>query len=135
MALIQWSDKLSVRVAEIDQQHQKMIEMINALTDAIRQGKGDDVIQLILRGLKSYAEVHFKTEENYFKQFGYPEAQNHKKEHLFFIQKVSEFESGSTGGQLRLTIQVLQFLSDWLINHILGTDKAYSDCFNQNGLK
>ena len=135
MALIKWDDSFSVKVAEIDRQHQKLISMINELNDAMKQGKGKDILGKIVNGLISYTATHFKTEENYFERFGYPDANQHKKEHIAFVQKVSDFKNGFEKGKLSLSIEVMNFLSDWLQNHIKGTDKKYSQFFNGKGLK
>jgi hemerythrin len=135
MALIKWDDSFSVKVAEIDRQHQKLISMINELNDAMKQGKGKDILGKIVNGLISYTATHFKTEENYFERFGYPDADQHKKEHIAFVQKVSDFKDGFEKGKLSLSIEVMNFLSDWLQNHIKGTDKKYSQFFNGKGLK
>ncbi|MCX5829220.1 MAG: bacteriohemerythrin [Deltaproteobacteria bacterium] len=135
MALIKWSDSFSVNVVEIDKQHQKLVGMINDLDDAMRQGKGKDVLGKIVNGLISYTGTHFKTEERYFDQFGYPEANSHKKEHSDFVAKVSEFKDGFEKGKIGLTIKVMDFLSDWLQNHIKGVDKKYGPFFNDKGLK
>jgi hemerythrin len=135
MSLIKWNDSFSVKVAEIDKQHQKLIVMINELNDAMRQGKGKDVLGKIINGLVEYTATHFKTEENYFKQFNYPQALAHKKEHDAFVQKVSEFKDEFEKGKISLTLEVMKFLSDWLRNHIKGTDKHYSQYFNEHGLK
>lgn len=134
MSLITWSDRLSVNVSEIDRQHQKLIAMINDLDDAMRQGKGKTVLGKIVSGLISYTVTHFKTEENYFDRFGYAETEAHKKEHAAFVRKVSDFKSGFEQGKITLTIEIMNFLSDWLKNHIKGTDKKYSAFFNANGL-
>ncbi len=135
MALIQWNEKLSVKVAEIDQQHKMLIDMVNELNDAMKQGKGKDVIGKIIDGLASYTVTHFSTEEKYFDQFGYPDTKNHKKEHATFVKKVSEFKDGFEKGKMSLTLNVMNFLSDWLKNHIMVTDKKYSQFFNEKGLK
>jgi hemerythrin len=135
MPLIQWNDGLSVNVAEIDKQHQKLVGMINDLNDAMLQGKGKDIIGKILNGLFLYAGTHFKTEERYFDQFGYPEAESHKKEHTDFVKKVSEFKSGFDQGKVGLSVDVMKFLSNWLQNHIKGVDKKYAPLFNAKGLK
>ena len=79
MALVTWNDSLSVNVAEIDQQHRKLIAMINELNDAMKIGKGKDVLGGIVNSLISYTATHFKTEEKYFAQFGYPDTEDHKK--------------------------------------------------------
>jgi hemerythrin len=135
MAIIQWNDTFSVKVAEIDQQHQKLVSMINELSDAMKQGKGKDALSKIVNGLVSYTVTHFNTEEKYFDRFGYPETDSHKKEHVAFVKKVSEFKDGFEKGKLSLSIEVMNFLSDWLKNHINGTDKKYSQFFNEKGLK
>ena len=135
MAMINWNDSLSVHVAEIDQQHKKLIEMINELNDAMKVGKGKDVLEKIVNNLIGYTATHFKTEENYFAKFGYPDTENHKKEHAAFVQKVSDFKTGFETGKLAMTIEVMSFLSDWLKNHIMGTDKKYASFFNEKGLR
>ena len=135
MALINWSDNLSVNVAEIDQQHKRLIAMINELNDAMKLGKGKEVLGKIIQGLLGYTITHFKTEEKYFAQFGYPDTDNHQKEHAAFIQKVTEFKDGFNNKKISLAIDVMNFLSDWLKKHIMGTDKKYSQFFNEKGLK
>ena len=135
MALIEWNDSLSVKIAEIDQQHQKLISMINELNDAMSHGKGKDVMARILGNLINYTSTHFRTEEKYFDQFDYPDKANHKREHTTFVNKVTDFKDGFEKGSIGLTIQVMNFLSDWLQNHIRGTDQKYSAFFNKHGLK
>ncbi len=135
MALIKWNDGLSVDVAMIDKQHQKLIDMINELHDAMRQGKGSAVLGRILNGLISYTDSHFKTEEKYFDQFGYPDTEAHKKAHEAFVRKVSDFRDGFEQGRTGLSIEIMNFLSDWLRQHIQGVDKKYGPFFNEHGLK
>jgi hemerythrin len=135
MAIMQWDTSLSVGVAEIDAQHQKLIAMINDLDDAMRQGKGKDIVGKIINELIAYTRSHFATEEKYFAQFAYPETDAHKAEHVVFTKKVGEFKAGFDKGSLGLTIQVMTFLSDWLRNHIKVVDKKYGPFFNSKGLK
>ena len=134
MSVIQWSDALSVNVAEIDQQHKTLIQIINDLNEAMRQGKGKDTLGKTIEGLLNYARTHFATEERYFDRFGYPKAKDHKIEHAVFVEKASEFKQGFDKGQISLSIQVMNFLSNWLRQHILGNDKKYSAFFNEKGL-
>jgi hemerythrin len=135
MALLLWDNSFSVNVAEIDRQHQKLIAMINNLNDAMKQGKGKDALTMIINELFAYAGNHFATEEKYFDKFGYPATSSHKLEHTNFVKKISDFKSGFDSGKLTLTIEVMNFMKDWLRTHIQGTDKKYSSFFNQNGLK
>ena len=135
MVLIQWNDSFSVNVVEIDKQHQKLIGIINDLDDAMSLGKGKDILGKIINGLINYAGIHFKTEERYFDQFGYPEANNHKKLHSDFVKKICEFKDSFETSKFGLTIEVMNFLSDWLQNHIKGVDMRYGPFFNEKGLK
>jgi hemerythrin len=135
MALITWNESLSVNIAEIDRQHKKLIGMVNDLNDAMKVGKGKEVLGEIVRGLVSYTVTHFRAEENYFDRYGYPETDAHKKEHAAFIEKVTDFKDKFESKNLFLTIEVMNFLSDWLKNHIMGTDKKYSRFFNEKGVK
>lgn len=135
MAVIQWSNDLSVNIAEIDRQHQKLVAMINDLSDAMRQGKGKDILGRTLNELIDYAATHFKTEENYFDQFKYPATISHKKEHTDFTRKVTDFKQGFESGKIGLSVEVMSFLGDWLRGHIKGVDQKYSSFFNEKGLK
>jgi hemerythrin len=135
MAMITWNDSLSVKVREIDLQHEKLIGMINELNEAMKSGKGKESLGKIINGLISYTATHFKQEERYFDKFKYPDTANHKKEHVAFVKKVTEFKEGFEKKDLAVTMEVMNFLSDWLRNHIKGTDKKYSKFFNEKGLK
>jgi hemerythrin len=134
MALIQWDKSFSVNVGEIDKQHQVLVQMINDLNEAMRQGKSKDILGKIIDGLVTYAVTHFKMEEKYFDQFEYASAFSHKKEHTDFTKKVAEFKSGFDKGKIMLSIEVMDFLSTWLQKHIKGSDMKYGPFFNEKGL-
>jgi hemerythrin len=135
MQLIKWNDSFSVNVAEIDLQHEKLASMINELNEAMLQAKGKVALTKILNELVAYTVNHFGTEEKYFAQYDFPYANNHKKEHQAFKEKVAAFKKDFDAGKLGLSIEVMKFLSDWLQTHIKGTDKKYSSFFNEKGLK
>jgi hemerythrin len=135
MAVINWDDSLSVGVEEIDRQHKKLIGMVNDLDDAMRKGKGKDVLGTIIEKMNTYTVTHFRTEEDYFNRLGYPESVSHKKEHVHFVNRSSEIKNEFASGKLALSIQVMEFLGKWWKDHILGTDKKYSRFFAEKGLK
>jgi len=135
VSLIKWDDGLSVTLVEIDRQHQRLIEMINDLHDAMKQGKGKDVLKKIINGLIEYAGYHFRTEEKYFDKFGYPDANSHKEEHRDFTKKVAEFKDGLTAGKIGLSMELLDFLTQWFQTHVKIVDKKYVPFFNEKGLK
>ncbi len=135
MSLIQWSSALSVNVKEIDDQHMKLIQMINSLDSAMQTGQGKTKVGEILTQMVNYALGHFALEEKYFAKFDYPDTPAHKAEHQKFVAEVSKFKKDFDAGTLGISIKVLSFLSDWLRGHIMGVDKKYSAFFNENGLK
>lgn len=135
MALINWDDSFSVGVKRIDDQHQKLVSMINELSDAMRQGKGKDVLGKIVTGLVDYTVTHFSLEEKLFVQVGYGDALAHKKTHEAFVAKVKAFKEDFDKGRIALSVEVMNFLSDWLKTHIKGTDKQYSTLFIAKGIE
>jgi hemerythrin len=135
MALMQWSTSLSVHVAEIDAQHQRLVEMINDLNEAMKEGRGREIIGRIVDGLISYTATHFATEEEYFSRFGYPGSAAHALEHRAFVNRVAEFRQGFEEGRLGLSVSVMNFLGTWLREHILGSDKEYVPFLNAKGLR
>ena len=135
MPLIEWNENLSVNISEFDQQHKKLIGMINELHDAMRKRKAKDVLGKIVDGLIDYTETHFSNEEKYLEQFNYPRIVTQKKEHSYFVKKITEFKKGFDEGCPMLSIDIMNFLKDWLVNHIQGTDKKYSAFLNEKGMK
>ncbi len=134
MAFLKWSDVLSVHVTEIDEQHQKLIQLINTLHDAMLEKKGKDVLANILDELAAYTVYHFSTEEKYMQQCNFPGLVNHKKEHDTFVGKVDSFIKDYQANRLGITIELMTFLKEWVSNHIQITDKKYSETFNKNGI-
>lgn len=125
MPFMEWSDKLETGVKEADEQHKKLVGLINDLYDAMKQGKGREVIDKVLDELVKYAWYHFTTEETLMSKYGYPELQAHKREHEAFKAKIKEFLEKKAKGEITLSVEVMSFLKDWLVKHIMGTDKKY----------
>ena len=135
MGMIQWNESLSVNVAEIDAQHQKLIGLINDLNAAMLRGKGRDVLGSILTGLVDYAETHFQTEERYFLRFGYPEAGPHQKAHADFVAKVIDFQNGFAADRAGLFVDVLLFSSDWPAAAHSNCRQEIRSLLHANGLR
>lgn len=135
MALIIWDESLSVHVKKIDEQHQKLIQLINDLHEAMRQRKTNEALGKIIDELIAYTTSHFLTEETYFEQFQYIDRLAHKRRHSEFVKKVGEFQKEFTSGKLMLSMEIMTFLKDWLVNHIQGEDKKYVPLFKEKGLQ
>jgi len=135
MAFLKWNDSLSVKITSIDDQHKKLIELINKFYEQVSHRTNDENISILIKGMKDYTQMHFDNEEKYMMQFNYPNYADHKKEHDFFISKVVELEEKFNKGKVILTFEITSFLKIWIKNHIQGSDKKYSDFFIRNGVK
>lgn len=135
MPIMSWTDTYSVGVAEIDLQHKKLIDLINALHDAMTKGQAKSVLGKILGDLISYCANHFSAEEKLFDQHGYPDAAEHKEKHQKMTSKVLALQQQFEQGKATITLDVMDFLQQWLDKHILGTDKKYGPFLNSKGVK
>jgi hemerythrin-like metal-binding protein len=124
MALFTWSAQYETGIFMIDTQHKKLVEAINTLHDAMKEGKGKEKAESTLSFLVDYTVQHFKTEEDLMKKKGYPDFVNHKAVHDKLVAEVTDMKTKYLAGKV-LPMQLSSFLSDWLKNHILGTDKKY----------
>lgn len=126
MALITWDDALLVEVDVIDRQHRQLVDLINQLDEALVAGQAQGVMDSIFGELESYIVTHFSTEERVFEDFGASDLEAHRKEHEAFTGKIGEMRR-----QLRhdgqAANEVMQYLADWLVHHILGRDKRTLD--------
>jgi len=131
---IPWSKKISVNVKEIDDQHKHFLGILNNLYDAIYKIKLKEKLGELLNELSDYTDIHFATEEKYFDQFHYDLADEHKKEHNQLKAKVAQFnERFKTEGE-DVAAELVDFLEDWLLDHLENQDKKYSKFFNEQGL-
>ncbi|MDP8243596.1 MAG: bacteriohemerythrin [Candidatus Hinthialibacter antarcticus] len=125
-SFVEWSDAMSVQAHNIDEQHKKLITLINQLYDAMKDKQAKAVLSGILDELVRYTKNHFSAEENKMEQAGYPKLEAHKKIHVGFTDKVLEFQRAFESGEVILSQDILDFLKDWLISHIMKQDQEYT---------
>lgn len=126
MSLITWTNDISVNHAEIDRQHQKLISLINLLFDAMKEGKGVDVLQHIFNELSSYTVYHFTYEEKIMEAYNFPYLTEHQWEHQQLIRKVADMQQQLQVSTSMLTVATMNFLRDWLNHHIKEEDQRLS---------
>ena len=134
MALIEWTDDLSVGVEEFNSHHKRLIEMINKLHDSIVTKTDSSVIEEILSELSNYTMYHFFTEEDAMKKHGYPDFDDHKAIHFNLTDKTLRFMQDLNSGKSGLSEELLAFLKEWLRDHILHIDMNYKSFFNSKGI-
>ena len=135
LPLFQWQAEYSVKIGILDQHHKRLFELMNQLHDAMREQSGQAVLAAILDNLLCYTQAHFSAEEVLMEAFGYPETLPHRIEHDRLTRIVLEFQQQFVAGQVRIGIQLMEFLESWLVQHILGSDKKYVDFFAERGAK
>jgi hemerythrin len=135
MSLLTWEDKYKVGVAEFDEQHKKLIDLINKLYEAMKSGHGKEILKDILNESIEYAKYHFQNEEKYFTKYGYPNTSEHIEEHNSFRKSVLDLKKRSDEGKTVVTSELMLFLKQWLISHIQVTDKKYGPYLNEKGLR
>jgi len=134
MALFEWTDKFSVGVRQLDKQHQKLFFLINGMYESMSKGEGKKAVERVIENLLEYTQTHFAEEEGLMEKHGYPEYPSHRQEHLELIARVMQFQKDFLDGNAFLSVQILNFLRDWLSNHIMKTDMKYSAFFKGKGV-
>lgn len=132
---LEWSDEYSVGIDSIDQQHKKLLGLINSLQTAIDYSTGDEYEQEALNELVDYTKTHFTYEEGLLEQNDYPDFEPHKAQHAEMINKVEEVLTEYSKDPETAMSNAVEFLKSWLINHINGTDKQYSSYLIERGVK
>ncbi|MBI3644598.1 MAG: bacteriohemerythrin [Acidobacteriales bacterium] len=135
MPLMTWTDKLSVGIKAIDDDHKKLVSMVNELYGGIVAGHGKETLGKVLDELVNYTKFHFAREEGFFAKTGYPAAAAHKKEHDDLTKQVLDVQAKYKSGALAtLSLEVMNFLKNWLVNHIQGSDQKYAPHLNAKGI-
>ena len=122
---VQWTPKLDLHVAMVDRQHRLLVDYINELYTAMAHNRTSEDLQAILRKLRDYTATHFADEEKLFTATAYLGAAEHMKIHRKFVAKLDEVEEQLKSGTATVSMDLLTFLKDWLVQHIMGTDPTY----------
>jgi len=125
MALIKDFNKYKIGIELSDKHHKNLIDIVNELFDTLTKGADSETILFFIKRLNTYANAHFKAEEDLMLDYKYPDLLSHKVIHKKFIDKLEliaqRAKNESVGKEL------VTFLVTWLIDHILKEDKKYAD--------
>lgn len=131
MAFMNWSATLETGHAQIDREHKALVDALNNLHAAMKQGKGKDEISKTLKFLRDYTVNHFKMEEGLMASSSYPESRGHAAYHADLVSQVSDLTAKFEAGKTLMTIEVMDFLERWLKDHILSEDKKLAAWLNR----
>lgn len=132
MSLMRWKDEYLTFIEAIDEQHQRLFELLNAIYDMMRVGRGGEAIAAALTELTEYSRFHFATEEGIMEQGGFAGLETHKAEHVRLLDEIRELRHRVLDGSTGMTMNELYFLKDWLLNHFTGVDRTLAKFLQKN---
>ncbi|GAB6043948.1 bacteriohemerythrin [Endothiovibrio diazotrophicus] len=129
---VEWSASLETGIAAIDEQHRRLVVLINRLNAALKQDLGAQVVGDVLEQLCDYTKTHFRDEEAAMARAGYHDP-DHLRLHGEFVRQVEEGIERYRSGERGHGMQLLNLLSTWLVKHIRGTDMQYVPALRGQG--
>ncbi|MHB8123540.1 MAG: bacteriohemerythrin [Desulfuromonadaceae bacterium] len=130
MAFFEWDDSIALGIPSIDTQHKALFDWVNILDAAIRNGDGAEAVGEIIWNLITYVTEHFSEEERLMLSCNYPDLAAHRQEHDQFVSRLREIQVNFLHGH-EMAASVLDFMVEWLVCHIKGTDQSYSRFIHQ----
>jgi hemerythrin len=124
--MIEWTIEYSVNYPSIDEEHKKLFSLLDNFYTSLQSGSSKEELVRLIKGLLDYANEHFKNEEAYMKSIGYPSFERHRAEHQAFIEKTDDFYEKISSGKLILSVEVTNFIKNWITHHIKSEDKQYA---------
>ena len=128
---MEWSDSYSIGIDAIDDQHRALIGGITFLEDSLVDPDPDSrarTLKTAIQGLNDYARMHFTVEETVMEIMSYPGAAPHQRQHYAFFDYLQDLEQ-RVATQTVDANEVIRYLRDWLVRHIMHEDRAYADYF------
>ena len=129
-----WDDRYTVGVKRLDDQHRSIIFLINEVSTLFGKTSDEVEINQILQKVKEYANDHFLSEEQLLEKYKYYGLDDHKKEHRMYEDTIRNFEQNIRNVNVDTRVELLEFLADWWMGHIQGSDMEYRRFLNNNGV-
>lgn len=135
MAHFEWNEAYSVNIQEIDNQHRRLVELLNELYDGILNGTNAlGAAQDVLADLVAYAEEHFATEEKLMEEYEFPGYEEHRSKHDAIKVRITGYVQRIKTGKPMVAIELARYLEGWLGKHICETDMLYSAYLTSRGV-
>jgi len=129
--IFQWREEYNTNILEVDKDHYELFVMANNLYVAITTRGNSKTLNETLDFLIAYTLHHFEKEEALMKKHGYPEYKKKKKKHLDLIAEVREMKKKYQENEIKMDMEFITFLKNWIINHILTEDRKMGPFFNE----
>ena len=125
--VFRWTRDYAVGIEQIDQEHRKLFALVEGMHQAMLAGKGKQTLQSLLADLIEYTVYHFSHEEGLMERIGYPDLEEHRRQHEDLRAKVRYLQVRSASGEATMTIEVTQFLIEWLKQHTTTSDRRIGE--------
>ncbi|MBF0273031.1 MAG: bacteriohemerythrin [Magnetococcales bacterium] len=129
-----WTDDLNTGIPEIDDDHKKLVVMVNQIHKLLKESAGREEVSKIITELADYTHFHFAREEKLFEKHHYPDTPAHKEKHVKLLDEVSDLVKKFQAGDFAAPMDLLTLAKSWLIHHIIRTDMLYVQYFKQKGV-
>ena len=129
-----WTEEYSVNIKLFDLQHERLVRLICRLEEAMKAGLGSERVTAIASELSEYCGEHFATEEAVMKAYGFPWRDSHALEHQRFLATIVDLQTKRQSGERAVSVRLLDHLKEWLCQHVLGSDKQYTEHLNARGM-
>ena len=126
MELFKWYKKYSVNNEELDNHHKTLFNITNKLLDNCLGSDLSNCLDPIIEELVSYSNYHFSAEEQYMRNIGYKDINKHISEHRFYTQRILHLQQVVNKNDLELTKELILFLGNWILHHVIEEDKKFS---------
>jgi hemerythrin-like metal-binding protein len=132
---LEWNEQFSVGVGKFDTQHQQVFRLLNKLITEQTEVIDTETISEIIMEMIRYSELHLSSEEQYMREYSYPDYESHRQLHLFYKKKVAELSIDALNKDTRIPRKLASFMTEWWTGHILNVDMKYKNFFAAKGVK
>lgn len=123
--IIQLTEDLLTGVPEMDEQHRVLVQLLNETYELLRQGKREEAREKLINGVVAYVDFHFKAEEAFQKEIGFPEYEAHCRIHESFRKQALAWVEEARAGDPQAIREIVSMIWSWFFRHIAVKDKAY----------
>ncbi len=133
--VIDWQPAYNLDIETIDKQHRMLVSIIQQLQEAMLEGRVREVVAPLFAAMNQYTKFHFQYEEQILKKHGYPGLDSHCAQHADLVEQLKDLEKKYASGELSAGAPVMQFLRNWLLDHIGEHDRAYAGFLREKGVR
>jgi len=123
---IEWNKDYELGIAQIDEQHKHLIDLINKLDGARHSHSPKECIEKVFLELINYSNYHFTLEERAMKNENYSRLDLHISSHDLFVQYIHKCYYKNKKNDYFAISDALKFLSDWIVDHIMVEDRNFT---------